>query len=84
MLNIRKGRTQGRRPEKEADDDFPDGGRLPEPGEQGPHAMRGKQQNTQRNQQPGQIDVSETQDPSHLASRIRHKHSSARCNFKRS
>jgi hypothetical protein len=54
-------RGQDRGAEQDAPDDLPDRGRLPEPGEQAAHAVGGNQQNRQRDQQPGQVNVGETQ-----------------------
>jgi hypothetical protein len=59
VLNSRRDDPQQGRPEENAAHDFPDRGRLAESGEQAPDAMRGEEQNRQRDQQPRQVNVSE-------------------------
>ena len=63
MLDVRCDRAQDRGAEQDAPGDLPDHPRLPEPGEQISHAMRADQQNRQRDQKPGQVNISETQRP---------------------
>jgi hypothetical protein len=59
VLNSRRDDRQEGRPEENAANDFPDRGRLMESGEQAPDALPGEEQNRQRDQQPGQVNVSE-------------------------
>jgi hypothetical protein len=63
VLDRRKGSAQSRRPEEYATDNLPDCRRLPEPGEQGPDTVRGKQQDRQRDQQPSKINICECHGP---------------------
>ena len=63
MLDAREGRAQGRGPEQYAAYNLADRARLPEPREQGTHAVRGQQEDSQRDQQPGKISVCEGQCP---------------------
>jgi len=59
VLHRRRPRRESRRPEKDAADDLPDGGRLTKAREQGPDAMGGKEQDGEGDEQPGQVGVGE-------------------------
>ena len=59
VLDAREGRAKGRGPEQDAAYNLADRARLPEPREQGTHAVRGQQEDSQRDQQPGKINVCE-------------------------
>jgi hypothetical protein len=61
MLDPGRDRAQGRGAEQDAPDDLADRRRLPEPGEQASYAMGGNQQNSQRDQQSREVNVSEPQ-----------------------
>ncbi len=59
VLNGRKGRAESRRPEEQATDNLPDGGRLAKTGEQRPDTVRGQKEHRQRDQQTSKINISE-------------------------